>query len=126
MNCLFMVRTYLRTSFHKIFDNISIVWRLATLNKLKCGLFLLDNDKFKISLFNHNDTKMFDVAKLTPKYDGKKKVLNTSKYNNNWQMIRNTFDKFLTLKRLCFLFQTNVTKFEEKLQLWNHLLMNMK
>ena len=69
-----MVRTYLRTSFHKIFDNISIVWRLATLNKLKCGLFLLDNDKFKISLFDHNDTKMFEFAQLTLKYDEKRKL----------------------------------------------------
>ena len=52
MNCLFMVRTYLRTSFHKIFDNISIVWRLATLNKLKCGLFLwtMMNSKFLYSI----------------------------------------------------------------------------
>ena len=69
---------------------------------------------------------MFDVAKLTPKYDGKKKVLNTSQYYNNWQMIRNSFDKFLTLKCLFFLFQAKVTKLEEKLQLWNDLLMSMK
>ena len=52
INCLFMVRTYLRTSIHKIFDNISIVWRLATLNKLKCGLFLwtMMNSKFLYSI----------------------------------------------------------------------------
>ena len=70
MNCLFMVYTSLIRSFQEIFENISIVWRLAMLSKLKCGLYdSLDNNKFKIPLLNNTDCKMFDVAKLTPNFD---------------------------------------------------------
>ena len=58
------------------------------------SMISLDNNKFKIPLLNNTDSKMFDVAKLTPNFDWIRKFRIHHRGSKIWQMARFIYEKF--------------------------------
>ena len=94
MNCLFMVQLSL-ISFHGIIDNISIVWRLAKLYRLKCGLFsplTTINSKihFQLSAYKKYESS---AERVNRNLDWKKSLKHNSD-KKSWQILGTCRNKF--------------------------------